>query len=171
MDAAAARAAGRSAADHLIEDGRWRSARSVLLYAAVRGEIDPGALAAAAWADGKRVCLPRPDPAARALQPAPWYEGEALVNGPYGIPMPARAGAAIDVDVVVVPGLAFDRSGGRLGSGLGFYDRWLAAHPDVWRVGFAYVWQVVEHVPVTAHDVPMQALATPDVLWAVAGAP
>lgn len=163
VSGAEARAAGDAAARHLLAQGDWCRARSVLVYAAVGGEIDPQAIAEAAWQAGKRVFLPSPRPDDRALEPVEWVRGAALVAGPYGIAVPAtgrRAGTAA-VDLAVVPGLAFDRTGARLGSGLGYYDRWLAAHPGARRVGLAHSWQVVDAVPVEGHDVRLEALVTP----------
>lgn len=161
-----ARQAGASAAAWLRASPRWDAARTVLVYAAVRGEVDPHAIAAAAWQDGKRVLLPCPVPATRALAPCVWPPGGALVAGPYGIGVPVGGAGGPEsdeeADVVVVPGLAFDRAGGRIGSGLGYYDRWLAAHPTAWAVGLAYAWQVVEAVPTGPHDVRLAALATAD---------
>jgi 5-formyltetrahydrofolate cyclo-ligase len=162
VSAAEASAAGEAAALHLTRADFWRTARSVLVYAAVGGELDPAAVAEAAWSDGKRVFLPSPQPAELALRPRQWARGETLVPGPYGIPVPPT-GALVDgdIDLVCVPGLAFDATGGRLGSGLGYYDRWLGAHPRAWSVGLGYRWQVVEHVPMSLHDVRMRALLTP----------
>lgn len=167
VSATEASAAGAEAAEHLARDPHWAAARCVLVYSAVRGEIDPRPVAERAWREGKVVLLPRPDAGRLDLAPAPWPEGEALIPGPYGIPVPARPGPYGGVDVAVVPGLAFDRRGGRLGSGLGYYDRWFALHPAAWRVAFAYPWQVVDEVPREAHDVPMHAVATPEGLVVV----
>jgi 5,10-methenyltetrahydrofolate synthetase len=65
-------------------------------------------------------------------------------------------------DTILVPGVAFDRRGGRLGRGGGFYDRFLAQWPDVRRVGIAFSEQLVAAVPREIHDVPVDAVVTED---------
>ena len=75
-------------------------------------------------------------------------------------------------DIIVVPGLAFDRRGNRLGRGFGYYDRFLGGLPEsVPRVGLACVSQVVPEVPVDAWDVPVHALVTEDGVIRVAERP
>ena len=166
------RAEGERAARRLMVSALWEGASGVLVYASVRGEIDALPLACAAWRCGRRVYLPNPRPETVSLSPVEWPEGAALVPGPYGIPVVADAGGADETDIglVIVPGLAFDRAGGRLGSGLGYYDRFLAAHAGAVAVGLAYAWQVVERVPAEAHDVRLAGVVTPDALWIAAGA-
>lgn len=168
-----AQTAGAAAAGHVTASPPWRRARGVLLYAAVHGEVDTCPLAQAAWRDGKRLFLPSPRPTDLALAPVTWRQGVALVPGPYGIPVPAEGAppGLGDIDLVVVPGLAFDRTGGRMGSGLGYYDRWLGAHPEAVPLGLAHSWQVVAVVPMAPHDVPLAWLATPDGAWPCGAAP
>lgn len=161
-----AAAAGEAAARHLVASCAWKRAHSVLVYAAVGGEVDARPIAAAAWSDGKRVALPSPRPSARDLQPVWWQEGSALTAGPYGIGVPAGGDLAPDVDLAIVPGLAFDSRGGRLGSGLGYYDRWLTTHARTVTVGLGHGWQVVADVPVLAHDRRLAWILTPDALVA-----
>lgn len=162
VDAAQALRAGECAAAHLVASPLWRDAGVVLVYSAVRGELDPRPLAEAAWAEGKRVCLPNPAPERRDLAPVLWHRGGELRAGPFGIAVPV-AGRPVgqDVDLAVVPGLAFDRAGGRLGSGMGYYDRWLPAHPAVWTIGFCHAFQLVGNVPGEGHDIAMRAVLTP----------
>lgn len=86
---------------------------------------------------------------------------EALVQGPFGIRRPRApeiyTGA---IEAVVVPGLGFTADGGRLGYGKGFYDRWLAGHPDACRIGLAYAAQVLPMLPIEAHDERLDILVT-----------
>jgi 5-formyltetrahydrofolate cyclo-ligase len=114
-------------------------------------------------------CLPclTPD---KALRFAPWRNGDALVQNRYGIPepdiAPASMLAAAELAVVLVPLLAFDRSGTRLGAGGGYYDRSFAAlrarplgdRPLL--VGIGYGFQEVQHLPRAAWDVPLDIVIT-----------
>lgn len=76
-----------------------------------------------------------------------------------GIPEPPSVNPVNAIDLVVVPGLAFDKQGYRLGWGAGYYDRALA-YMDAWRVGFAFSNQVVQSLPRDDHDVPMDYVVT-----------
>ena len=84
--------------------------------------------------------------------------------GPFGIPEPAVSTGAIspeEIDCVMVPGIAFDRRGTRLGFGKGYYDRFLCQLPATTHVcGLAFSLQIVEHIPNMPHDVRMQSLVT-----------
>lgn len=89
-----------------------------------------------------RITGPREMVAAR-------YE-EPLVPGPRGVP--TTLGPTIDVQTVLLPGLAFDLEGRRLGYGGSFYDAWLSAHPGVRTIGMGFGLQLVERVPTEPHD-------------------
>lgn len=91
-----------------------------------------------------------------------------LKPGRFEIPEPLGNGEATlppEVDVVLVPGLAFDRHGGRLGWGRGYYDRALAQAPGARRVGVCLDWGLVELVPMEAHDLPMHTVVTPSAVY------
>jgi 5-formyltetrahydrofolate cyclo-ligase len=152
----------------LIESAWFAQSKMVLLYDAFRGEVATGAIAAAGLALGKRLVLPRTSKSDRKL----WlhhYSGDpsALVVGAYGIKEPEATWpmvAEAEIDLVVVPGVAFDGQGNRLGYGGGYYDRLLPtlrlANPRVRLVGLAYGFQVVEHLPSDPHDIAMDDVAT-----------
>lgn len=102
-----------------------------------------------------------------AFAPERLFRFEALTSGAFDIweplPVPERLVAAARFDVVLVPGLAFDLVGGRLGRGAGFYDRFLAdVSPKTRLVGVAFDEQIVEKTPRDAFDLPVDALATPE---------
>ncbi len=94
------------------------------------------------------------------------FTGEdCLVPGAkYGIPEPS--GEKINnediIDAVVVPGVAFDRSGNRMGRGAGYYDRILSRVPQAKKIALAYDFQLVDAVPVEAHDIPMDWVIVPE---------
>ena len=101
-----------------------------------------------------------------AFAPERVFQLSGLTSGAFGIwepfPAPARLVAPDAFDLVLVPGLAFDLDGGRLGRGAGFYDRFLAALPQKTRlIGVALDEQIVEKTPRDAFDLPVDALATP----------
>jgi 5-formyltetrahydrofolate cyclo-ligase len=143
--------------------------RSVLFFFPTPGEVDVGPAAIECLAHKVRVCLPRADWNASTITPkqvTAW--GENLSVTRHGIHEPAESAPSVDLadlDLIVVPGLGFDVSGGRLGRGGGFYDRFLS-RPGVraWKVAVGLDEQVVEPplaVPMEPWDVRVDALVTP----------
>jgi 5-formyltetrahydrofolate cyclo-ligase len=90
---------------------------------------------------------------------------ELLEPGPFGIAQPLATAGAVTPDVLFVPLVGFTADGSRLGQGGGHYDRWLAAHPDVPAIGLAWDCQLVDHLPLQAHDRPLSAVVTPTRLY------
>ena len=113
---------------------------------------------------GHRIALPRLLADVRAMRFAEHTDplGQSdLETGPHGMMQPGSEAPDIVPDAVFVPLLAFDPRGGRLGQGGGYYDRWLADHRDVLRIGLAWDTQATECVPMEAHDMPLHLIVTP----------
>lgn len=153
------------ASRRLIDSGVWHGARAVFVYLSTEREIDTTPLVDAAWRAGKRVLAPKIDAAERAMAPVEIRAWSDCLPGHRGIvePIDGDPFPAADIDLVIVPGLAFDPRGYRLGKGGGFYDRFLA-DPRVrgCRCGFAFEEQVVARVPTEPHDQPVHCLITDD---------
>lgn len=160
LDEARRRAASRDASERLLALPALRRARTVLLYAALPEEADPGHVGEVLLDRGVRVLLPRV--VGEDLHLARAARDAVLLPGAFGILEPR--GPRIDadqVDVAVLPGVAFDRAGTRLGQGRGFYDRLLPTlRPDCVRVGFCFACQVVPRVPREEHDLPVEVIVT-----------
>lgn len=88
--------------------------------------------------------------------------GGTMEPGVHGVREPRGGRVAEPADLVLVPGLAFDRSGFRLGRGRGFYDRWLGGQTGVRTLGLAFSCQVVETLPCEPHDLRVEAVLTED---------
>jgi len=141
----------------------FRRARSVFLYMPMAEEIDTAAIARAAWADGKVVLLPRCRMSDRTMDACPIFSfDDRLTTSGYGIAEPCTEPWDVgQVDFVIVPGLAFDRAGGRLGRGAGFYDRFLEQlSPQAVTCGLAFHQQVIDEVPMFDHDARIAILVT-----------
>lgn len=156
--------AGERAQDHFLREFPPRRGMSIALYAAVPGEVPTVRIREAYLAAGAKICYPRVT-GKGTIAFFPHREGDGWEQGPYGIPEPPRRRGArargTAFDLVVVPGIAFDRKGRRLGHGYGYYDRFLATLPEeAVRVGIAFLHQVVPEVPVDAWDVPVHVLVT-----------
>jgi 5,10-methenyltetrahydrofolate synthetase len=137
----------------------FKQARRVLAYASFGSEVDTRPFLRAVLAGGRALALPRVDRPARRLNLLHVRDLEGdLQAGMWGIaePVPARcrAVAPAEIDLVLVPGVVFDREGGRIGYGAGYYDRLLAAWPAPAPplVAAAFEIQVVPIVPVLATD-------------------
>lgn len=122
-------------------------------------EVDTRPLLDALHARGHDLALPETPPRGQPLVFRRWAPGDALAPGRFGTSVPA-SGEAVRPDVVLVPLLAFDRRGGRLGYGGGYYDRTLALLPGAFRLGVALAAQEVPSVPLEPHDIMLHAIAT-----------
>lgn len=156
--------AGDRAQDRFLREFPPRAGRNAALYCALAGEVPTDRIRQAYLAAGARLYYPRVA-GKGTLAFYPHREGDGWETGPYGILEPSIPAGVEPLlsgwDIVVVPGLAFDRRGNRLGRGFGYYDRFLGGLPEsVPRVGLACAGQVVPEVPVDAWDVPVHALVT-----------
>lgn len=128
----------------------------LLLYSALPDEVPTQSLLDELVAQGKTVLLPRvvSDTDMELRQ----YTGmQDLQAGAFGILEPTGK-LFTDykkIDVAVVPGMAFDKEGRRLGRGKGYYDRFLRLLPNTYKIGICFSWQLVDHVPTDEHDILM----------------
>ncbi|WP_212525403.1 5-formyltetrahydrofolate cyclo-ligase [Actibacterium sp. MT2.3-13A] len=152
----AARAAAR-----LLEELRPHAGAVIAGYMPIRTEADPLS-AMAAMAREATLCVPVIQGEGLPLIFREWHPGCAMIDGPFGALVPAE-GAFVEPDVLIVPLLAFDRLGARLGYGGGFYDRTLAAlraRRPVLAIGFAYAGQEAGTLPTEPTDQPLDRIVT-----------
>ena len=128
----------------------------IMLYSALPDEVPTQTLMAELVAQGKTVLLPRvineKDMELRC------YTGpQDLYKGAYGIlePTGERYTDYEAIDVAIVPGMAFDAEGHRLGRGKGYYDRFLSRVPYLYKIGLCFSWQIVDRVPRDEHGMVM----------------
>lgn len=159
----------RTAASHSLEaqlkrQSVWKSASAILFFAALPDEPDTWSLLAEALLAGKTVALPRFSSRTHSYGVGVVRNLEADVqSGQFGIREPGVSCPEIPLnrlDLVLVPGVAFDARGGRLGRGKGFYDRLLSAVNGT-KCGVAFDEQIVEAVPVVPLDVRVNCILTP----------
>ncbi len=147
-----------------------RRARSVLLYVPTKNEVDTWPLLELFWTTGVSVLLPR----CRDNQPGfmdihAVRDPNELGSGQFGLIEPvlglARLVTEPAPDIVLVPALAFDQRGFRLGFGGGYYDRFLPrlTQPHL-RIGLAYDFQLAKHLPAEPWDIPVQRIITQDTI-------
>jgi 5-formyltetrahydrofolate cyclo-ligase len=139
----------------------FRDAGCLALYSAIHNEVLTDRVAERALADGK--CLAYPRTRGDRLEFVRARAQADMAVGKFGVlePLDGEVLSAAQLDLVVVPGIVFDRSGHRLGYGRGFYDRALAlCREDCVTVGFAYDFQLVAELQVAQHDQRLSALVT-----------
>ncbi len=145
----------------------YRQARRVVLYMDHRSEVHTRPFLNDVWLSGKQIVVPYCE--GDRLELFRLDHPDELEPGMLGILEPRshwrlaveRAVRVEPGDLVIVPGVAFDRAGGRIGQGAGYYDRLLANAPaGVPRVGVAFECQLVEAIPQLAHDVRMHRVVT-----------
>ena len=148
--------------DRLHDHDLIRDARTIAAHWPVRGEANILPLLRDLLANGVRVALPVIQGPSLVFALSPSLLREDMDEGPFDIPQPTGPRLALhELDLILVPGRAFDRQGNRLGSGGGYYDRALASSPD-WlpRVGVALSCQIWdERIPTEDHDVRMHWVA------------
>lgn len=153
-------AKSREIEERLFALSEFKSARIVLFFASFRSEVDTGSMIRRALTFGRRVVLPKVQGTELALyEIADWDKD--VSPGAWGIPEPHenRPVRLDEIDLILVPGAAFDTRGNRLGYGAGFYDKLLSAFTRT-TVALAFEAQIVPRVPAELHDVPVKKIVT-----------
>lgn len=148
--------------ERLVALPEFERARVIAFYMPLKFEIAPTRAMELALAQGKTVALPRVDDPTHTLTLHRYEIGDALHESAFMVREPAASApqvAPVEVDLALVPGLAFDGRGQRLGYGQGYYDRLLVSLRGL-RVGLAFDFQLLAEVPSFEHDVPVDALVT-----------
>ncbi len=132
-------------------------------YAALAGEADPRLLLEALHRRGANLALPRVVTKDAPLSFHRWTPADALTAGAFGVPEPPASADSVNPNILLVPLLAYDGQGYRLGYGGGYYDRTLEilkSKGEVLAIGVAYANQEIPSVPHEAHDMRMDMILT-----------
>lgn len=147
-------------AEKLFQTDAYREAQFLYGYLSFNQEVRTRPILQRAWADGKRVAVPKViGDEMRFI----WLGSfDDLSEGRFGILEPTNDGPVADDDtaLVLMPGLAFDRQGRRVGYGGGYYDRWLAEHPGHRTIALCYDFQLLENLETEAHDIRVDIVIT-----------
>lgn len=154
----------RRACELLKQQKIWREAGSILFYAPMASELDVWPLVPDAQAGGKSILLPRFDAEQNCYVACHIKDSDKdIQSGQFNI-REANPICAINslkrLDLILVPGIAFDLSGNRLGRGKGFYDRMLAKIAGA-TCGVAFDQQIVTQIPVEPYDIRLSCILTP----------
>lgn len=149
----------------IIRLPEFTDAKTILFYASFRSEVDTREMIKITLSQGKRVILPKVDKENKILKLYEIKNTNELVKGYMGILEPSvsekRLTGLDDLDLIIIPGAAFDVSGSRLGYGAGFYDRLLAGMKNkIPIIAPAYEEQIVDDIPSEPHDVKVTKIVT-----------
>jgi len=157
----------REAKSRIIKNKLFRSkifkkAKKILFYVSFEGEVNTEGMIKKALKLGKIIAVPVCTKN-RMIKPCLLKENAKLIRGPYGTrePVGQRCLDSKSIDLVIVPGLAFDAWGNRLGRGKGYYDRFLKRLPDTaTSIGLAFSFQILPGIPTTKHDVAVNRVVS-----------
>jgi 5-formyltetrahydrofolate cyclo-ligase len=142
---------------HVLSSPRFRNALSIGAYFPFGTEVRTEMIMEEARKLGKKVSLPTVEGTDIAFYE--FSSSKYLVKGRFGVMEPLPYGRSTDLDLLIVPGIAFDKSGSRLGYGKAYYDRYLAKSA-AYSIGMAYSFQISDRLPQHEHDVKLKAVAT-----------
>ncbi|MBA4423447.1 MAG: 5-formyltetrahydrofolate cyclo-ligase [Syntrophus sp. (in: bacteria)] len=148
----------------VMEREEIRLASTLMIFLSFGSEVRTDDLIRWCWGEGKRICVPFCRPESRELTACRIDGFDELETGHYGIRAP-KEGLLRPVDggkigAILVPAVAFDRRGYRVGYGGGYYDRFLPSAPQAAKIGVAFSSQIVAEIPVDAYDLPVDVIVT-----------
>jgi len=152
-------AASERIVEKLKQHPRLAAARTLLLYYPLPDEVDTRALISQLAAAGKQVLLPKVTDGyhmemRRYTGPGDLHTGAFGIMEPTGEPFTHYT----QIDVAIVPGMAFDKAGHRLGRGKGYYDRFLNLLPHTYKIGICFPYRLLDNIPADRHDIAMDEI-------------
>ena len=147
--------------EHFQKLEAFPTAETIALYKAIGGEVDLDVLFSICWEAGKRTCIPIFNTETKIYEMAEVSAETQYSMGHYGIqePLAPTLCSMHHIDLIAVPGVAFDRAGNRLGRGGGYYDCLLDGFSGI-SAAVAFGFQILPEIPVEPHDIPVNALVT-----------
>jgi len=145
----------------LLRTKVFKKAKIIMFYIALNGEVNTEEMIREARKLNKTIAVPVCEKNRITIRPCMLDDSASLKKGPYGVCEPAvkKSISLKDIDLVIVPGVAFDKKGNRLGRGKGCYDRFLKMlSQDTPSIGLAFDFQIIPSVPIHKHDVSVSKL-------------
>lgn len=149
------------AAKHFLECDIYKNSEVMMVYMPIGNETDTEEIIEHAFQDGKRLVLPMTDSKTGIITPVAFYPDAVFKKGGFSVrePIEPEIVDASEIDTVIVPGIAFDRNGARIGFGKGCYDM-LLCRMNAKKVGFCYDFQLWDIIPSDSHDIKMDCIVT-----------
>ncbi|WP_315077982.1 5-formyltetrahydrofolate cyclo-ligase [uncultured Clostridium sp.] len=142
----------------------YSQCKNIFVYISYDSEIDTKILIRRALKDGKNIYVPRTNYETKLMEAIKIVSLENLTEDKHGILEPKENELATNldnIDLIIMPGVAFDKNGGRMGYGGGFYDRYLnKCKKDIHKISLAYDFQVVDCIPMDKHDIRVDYIIT-----------
>lgn len=154
--------------DKFYENKYYRDAKNIFIYISYDSEINTKEIINKALKDYKKIYVPRTEFKTRLMDAVEIVSLDNLIESEYGILEPSVEEPHInpnELDLIVVPGVAFDRNGGRIGYGAGFYDRYFKKinkdnMKKIAKIALAYDFQILDNIPMNEQDVPVNYIIT-----------
>ena len=161
MTAEEVAAKSKKACSHFLESDLYRKANVLMLYMPLGKETDTVDIINCAFSDGKKVAFPVTDEASGDITPCYATTQTEFSKGGFSVREPDVKVVAKpeDFDIVIVPGIAFDVQGNRIGFGKGCYDKLLVG-TDAVKIGFCYDLQICDNIPTEEFDIKMDYIIT-----------
>lgn len=143
----------------------YKKATTILTYLATRNEIETTTLIKNSWLQHKDILVPICQPSDKSIIPSKLVSFTDIITGHWNIPEPRpetiQPVSSSKIDLVVLPGMAFDLQGNRIGYGAGYFDRFLLKIPaDCPKIALTYDFQVVQSIVPEKHDIPVDIIVT-----------
>ncbi|WP_252216828.1 5-formyltetrahydrofolate cyclo-ligase [Clostridium sp. VAP41] len=155
--------------DNIIHNKLFKSkfysqCRNIFVYVSYDSEIDTKTIIRKALEDGKNIYVPRTNYDTKLMEAVKISSLENLIEDKHGILQPTECELAVElekIDLIIMPGVAFDKNGGRMGYGGGFYDRYLNKFSkNICKISLAYDFQILDNVPMDIHDITVNYIIT-----------
>ncbi|MDR5586229.1 MULTISPECIES: 5-formyltetrahydrofolate cyclo-ligase [Clostridium] len=142
----------------------YSQCRNIFVYISYDSEIDTKTIIRKALEDGKNIYVPRTNYNTKLMEAVKISSLENLIKDKHGILQPTESGLAVEleeIDLIIMPGVAFDNNGGRMGYGGGFYDRYMSkCSKNIQKISLAYDFQILDNVPMDSHDTRVNSIIT-----------
>jgi 5-formyltetrahydrofolate cyclo-ligase len=150
-------------AETLFETDYWQEANTIGLTVSKGFEVDTKSLFFRCWQEKKKTAVPKCDPNIKEMEFREIKSFDQLENVYLDLQEPIFEQTTLitpkEIDLLIVPGICFDRRGHRIGYGGGYFDRYLHKYANV-TIALAFSFQIVEEVPIESHDIPVDIIIT-----------
>jgi 5-formyltetrahydrofolate cyclo-ligase len=150
----------------LFDLNDFKNASVILFYISYNNEVYTHEMIKDALSLGKKVIVPKSNTQNQTLILSKLTSWDDLELGSYGILEPKKEKikktSFEEIEIIIVPGVGFDKKGNRIGHGKGYYDKLLKKSKNAFHIGLAFEYQIIDKIPVDSHDIPVDMIITED---------
>ena len=148
----------------LVKSNIYKSANKIFTYISYKSEVDTKAIITYSLNNNKEIYVPKINSQNKTMEAVRIHNFSELIVNKYGISEPSivdKNNIGLDFDLIIMPGVAFDREGNRLGYGGGYYDKYIShLNKEVNKVALAYSFQLVNNIEAEEHDIKVNSIIT-----------